>query len=136
MKHVHCQASSSYEWAQDIVERKGLPGIMLSLTNHLSFEAQRIAATALMVLIQRVPEAEQQCRNLMGPTLYTAFIDAPHLIHRTLDDAKANDLRIALLPYFKFVYAFIYFCLQFDQCKSLVFQQPGVCHGQGRSSGC
>ncbi len=72
----------------------------LCLTNHLSFEAQRLAATALTVLSQRIPEAGSVLAELMGPKLHAAFVQAPHQFHHALNEVRAHEFRVALLPFF------------------------------------
>jgi hypothetical protein len=72
----------------------------LCLTNHLSFEAQRLAATALTVLSQRIPEAGAVLAELMGAKLHAAFVEAPHQFHHALNEVRAHEFRVALLPFF------------------------------------
>ncbi|NXJ89277.1 ARMD1 protein, partial [Corythaixoides concolor] len=99
-KAIGVLAKESAEVAEELIQLKVVPGLMVAVGNLAHAASQRHASVSLEYFVYTFPLVEECVKKALGDTLFQHFMDSPETWYTKMDPVQAEELisNIADIP--------------------------------------
>ncbi|KAM9379150.1 armadillo-like helical domain containing protein 1 [Phaethornis superciliosus] len=91
-KAIGVLAKESAEVAEELIQLKVVPGLMVAVGNQDHMASQRHASTSLEYFVHTFPLVEEQVKAALGQGMFQHFMDSPKTWYTKMDPVQAEEL--------------------------------------------